>query len=949
MEQALNDLIRTKEKRIKTSIIFQIVDMIIDNMTDQIKVDLIELNNTSSKYKNLYLIKGDIFPTPRINDFLAVNELYLDYDEYYLKIKLFLNAKIDTSKDIVNKSNIISEENDLGGINLVNYFKKLLNNQGEFLSSIFIVNNLDNELNNYQLLNLKNIKKYIISFNSINALTKEQVIMIDNFQVSKNNEIIMTDLTMTKTLEKDEQFFYVINRYMETECDIFKVIDVEDNFLILINCSKNLFKLKNNILNANLGKIIYIGNFSLKKLDNKFQLIIINKDTYIKISKDVFIDVKKLSICKLSCIKFYIKDFMENNQYEFLVINNITQKITEKEIYFIFSTINQKYLDYFSIEILLKHKDKNEPTKNFNFLLYQGFLNKINLFVNISTPKTYFYEYYYLNLYNIIDNNIGTLLLEDGTKVEIDAYDNFNSQNRRRINLMNVTINSFNLNKNKVDPDIKNIISNITFNSVQICNLIKDNIEHIFGIFNIGDYKIPDMESNDIFDDYYDVFGNIYEELVKKNYYIEEETFSEYIDKYDKCNLDKNISHFLIKFNEDITLSQYKTRLGYLICYYYALKRKKKEFPKIFATILFNINLLLSNKRIELIKKLRIISFYLRTKVENPYSSIQLHFFEELKKLNPKNAYTLANEFNLNEINNLNEFSRLFLAYIQLDSYILYNHFKNTKSYTFSMEPLYLTKLHLKSNYEEFFFTTRDKSENYTYQALDEKITIINEKNLFKKEKYDDGIIEITEDKESKNYAFSASMEFRHKKNCHRKFARKNLGENSPTTYFKDLKFETTKKKVKQTNEIKFESGEMIEKFISTDESIINDLKTKLIYGELLDYNLFIDKNFDDLLKRMKEINTQNISKGKNEPKKKSDVEKNEKSDKSYINSQKSKKEIELMKRYEEIGVIIAGDIIYSKSGRENIKYYKNSELFINSEDVKNGKNKEIKDDDGKI
>ena len=549
MKQALNDLIRTKEKRIKTNIILQIVDMTIDNMTDEIKVDLIELNNIPSKYKNLYLIKGNIFPTPRINDFLAVNELYLDYDEYYLKIKLFLNAKIVTSKDIVNKSNIISEENDLGGINLVNYFKKLLNNQGEFLSSIFIVNNLDNELNNYQILNLKNVKKYFISFNSINALTKEQVIMIDNFQVSKNNEIIMTDLTMTKTLEKDEQFFYVINRYMETECDIFKVIDVEDNFLILINCSKNLFKLKNNILNANLGKIIYIGNFSLKKLDNKFQLIIINKDTYIKISKDEFIDVKKLSITKLSCIKFYIKDFMENNLYEFLVINNITQKITEKEIYFIFSTINQKYSDYFSIEILLKHKDKNEPTKNFNFLLYQGFLNKINLFVNISTPKTYFYEYYYLNLYNIIDNNIGTLLLEDGTKVEIDAYDNFNSQNRRRINLMNVTINSFNLNKNKVDPDIKNIISEISFNSVQICNLIKDNIEHIFGIFNIGDYKIPDMESNDIFDDYYDVFGNIHEELVKKNYYIEEETFSEYIDKFDKCNLDKNISHFLIKFN----------------------------------------------------------------------------------------------------------------------------------------------------------------------------------------------------------------------------------------------------------------------------------------------------------------------------------------------------------------------------------------------------------------
>ena len=217
---------------------------------------------------------------------------------------------------------------------------------------------------------------------------------------------------------------------------------------------------------------------------------------------------------------------------------------------------------------MLHHANKTEANKKFNFLLYQGFLNKINLFINIKASKTYFYEYYYLDLCNNLDINGGTLLLEDGTKVEIDAYDNFTSQNRKRINLMNVTKNSINLGKNKVKSELKQIISKISFNSIQICSLIKDNNEKIFGIFNIEDFKAQIFENNDNFDDYYDDFGNIYEELVKKYFKINNDTFKEYINKYDKCKLDKKISHLLLNLDENITLSQYKTRLGYLICYY---------------------------------------------------------------------------------------------------------------------------------------------------------------------------------------------------------------------------------------------------------------------------------------------------------------------------------------------------------------------------------------------
>jgi hypothetical protein len=66
--------------------------------------------------------------------------------------------------------------------------------------------------------------------------------------------------------------------------------------------------------------------------------------------------------------------------------------------------------------------------------------------------------------------------------------------------------------------------------------------------------------------------------------------------------------------------------------------------------------------------------------------------------------YCLADEFNLGEINNINEFIRLFMGYFQLDSCILFNYQLKYNSYSFSIEPLSMVKYHLKSNYEGFQF-----------------------------------------------------------------------------------------------------------------------------------------------------------------------------------------------------------------------------------------------------
>ena len=88
----------------------------------------------------------------------------------------------------------------------------------------------------------------------------------------------------------------------------------------------------------------------------------------------------------------------------------------------------------------------------------------------------------------------------------------------------------------------------------------------------------------------------------------------------------------------------------------------------------------------------------------------------------------------------------------------------------------------------------------------------------------------------------------------------------------------------------------MAESFISSDENKINQLKTRLIYGDLFNEKLFYNDNFKELFNKMDEIKS--------------------------IESKKSKKENEIKK--EEIG-IKKSDI--DKSGKikkikDNLKRY---------------------------
>ena len=215
----------------------------------------------------------------------------------------------------------------------------------------------------------------------------------------------------------------------------------------------------------------------------------------------------------------------------------------------------------------------------------------------------------------------------------------------------------------------------------------------------------------------------------------------------------------------------------------------------------------------------------------------------------------MAYKYNIEEIQKTTESSRLFMGYLQLDSYILTNHLiKEEKSYSLSIEPLFIIKNHLLQAYEGFFLIGNSNNNRFAQSITDEKITTININKIFEfsnilsLEAFD----KIEKPHILKNHAFAVSMEFRNENNSHHKKNKKNIHITSPIYYFdkeniKKIMYDKNKK-------IHGEDGRLIEVLIDEDRDIILSLKADIIYGNLLDTKFFIQKDFEELKKEMNKI-----------------------------------------------------------------------------------------------
>ena len=873
----------------KCQVNFQAVIIEINSKNEKMSLTIRSLKNEGICYKGLYAIKGEIFPTPKINNIIQIKEIQYKLDDDF-NIGLFLKLSISEEKSLIsqeNNNNIL----DFSAPNIINELKKQLKITQNLSSNIFIIE--DNSNDKYSLRCIQNNGIYILTKNSKNheySLKKNNIIYILNYIEDKNN-IKLTLISLVEKLTEENLFILLEKKKIEKEkMFIGKIVEINKKVgsIILLNYEKQLFQKKeNNIFKFNedkleknekeiilekkelseseedkyneieeekeyigLGQFFILTNYQIKKQENDENDIPELKETnnsFIFYSKQNLYFSDKIQLNKLSVIQIYFLDFSyKNNFYNVIDINQIKIDINKPKMNIIIETDRIKNYDYYPIFIQLI-SDQNKlfyKNKIFSFNLMHGILNKINAFVNISDDNSYFYEYIFYFLDGIFLQKEISIKINKEKKI-INIFDNFESSNRLRFNILNIPFqNECKINKLKNSK------------SLMVCEIFneKKNSKKL-GVFNIEEILtiIPKLKSNKIFDDYYDNFGFILDSLPIINN--ENEFINLCIKKYNDINFEEKKINFLevSNYEEEISLSQFKTRIGIIVSYYLnkCNKIKRERFLNSINEIFRNIQTQKNN--LSYIQFLRLFKFLIKKKYAN--KSYEIYFTCELNKYSP---YLAAYKFNKEEINNIKELSRLFMGYLQIDSYILTNNLIEDKrkdhcSYSFSLEPLFMLKHHLLQTYEGFFLVESSDEERYAQSITDEKITIINTKKIFEFSNLSmEEIEEIKEPHILKNHAFSLSMEFRHENNTHQKKNQKNIHIVSPMYYFDKMEIKIIQ--YKKNGKIQGEDGQFIENLIDENRDVIISLQGDIIYGELLDYNLFIQKDFNLLKAKMYEI-----------------------------------------------------------------------------------------------
>ena len=873
-------------------------------------------------YKGIYIDINKIKEEYKINDIIKIYVISIIKNERNIYLYLYMHCK---NLDIENE-NIIenNEENNIYDLSPQSIITTLDTNIN-YKSDIFIYKKENKEQFLFPILTEE---KFIIDNNSKikdfeNFILKDEVkndslIIIDNY-ILNNNKISFNNFTLFNKvkLEYLDEYFKVKFNYNYKEDIILyklnenknnfillKVIDIQDKYIICIDYFLNMCKISkdNEKINSinDVYTIIFIKNF-VTTVENPFYILKFRENSKIYIFDNSFGDI---FLNNLTIINFNFIDYLkpkEKNYFNLIKFkkNNFSFEISEDSVYCIlFQKFNLNY-NFYPFYIKLKNHNKKE-IRGYKFILYLGLLNNVNCLINYFGEESYSIEYFYYNFDYNIENKLPEFhtIKSNDKEYKVTKSDHFDSKARKRFIILNyydienVKIYKDKLNKKKMDEpkDEKQIKKNeIALEKYEIEDIISDDEEvypeiknyisllfiffyekqkkNLLGIYDINDIKDCIPPKKEIYKPKgeYKIFYKFFN-IMNGDINLKKEEKNDYLKSLKKYTNDSDIEELVTEFNKDFSNINYENYIIYInLClfYYYNLIDSKDGLISDFK-IKFDI---LKKIKMNLYDKIRIFRFscreYFRTSYEK--RTIQLFFMNNLGK---ENSYRLAINYNKMMINNLNENSKLFIPFLQLDSFILYNYFINSNSYTLSLEPLIVTKKHLLSSYEDFFFTCRQKEKNklltLAFQCDKTDVTTINEYGLFPNDVCD------TLNINGKDYAVPITIELLHERNGHSKKSKKSKRKPTPLYFYKKKKIVKANKNYQDndTNISKGEAGRLVEYFIRYKKvSLIDDLEYKFSFGSILDkVNLFTSKNFKDLSNEINEIKNKNKSQPKNSP-----------------------------------------------------------------------------------
>ena len=842
MENIINQLIEQPDKSLKINERFLVKNVDLRNDLDQIRLDL---QQDDKEYKCLVMEKGYTFPIPAQNDILLVDTIYLKYSQEF-QFKLYIKGKIDKNNKTLENKKVLHEYSfeykyifdTLSKISKVTIFKDK--------SSVFrIINIVHDENYIAHLRDLSDSKIYYLNLdkNKLNIIKKDKFLWIYNYE-KKEDCIFDNKLTTLEILEEDKMISFLVRYFYDKNITIFEVIDIDNGNITLINKKKEICKINNcsNLIKdygINFCSIIIICNYNIKG-NNEIEII---KDTFIYKFNEKSYFLKDILINSYAVLKFHFIDFeKDNNIFDSVYYDERTSiKIKNDIEYLVIDSCVDKIYDYYPVNLTLFNSTKEESkTITFTVYLYQSVMNKINVFLNTKSSKRYFYEYLIYNL----DDELGKFEKKiniDNIEYNINISDSFGSLNRKRLSIMNIPY-----------QDSEILEEEITGNSIQICELIKGKNKKIIGIFNIDFFEIEEI-SCAYFDNYYPSFGDIYDMIIEYNDKNSEKIMNTLIAKLKSINLKSLSESDNVNFNKvdlfenSMTLSQFKTRVGLIIIKYINdyINISDKKYLNEVITEISSMFEQIKDENFEFLEVIRILIFTLENiLVRKSSSKIKLKL---VSKLNSNSPYTLAYNFNKDQIKSLNEYSALFQAYLQLDSYQSFNYIHSMQTHNFSLELVFILKHQLLSTYNDFFYVKTEINDENVYFDSKTKIVVINEYELFGPNFKEEEIIQ--NQKNVNDYAMSLSMNFLRENDGRYKYKIKNHIFNQSLIYFRGLKIELNISNYSSI--IIGESGRIIENFICKNRDIIKLLSKVLIFGEFFKKEYFDQKDFKNLIKEV--------------------------------------------------------------------------------------------------
>ena len=574
MNGILNSLFITKDRSIGVNIEGDVAK--IDDQNELVSVDV-----KSDKYylKALTFYKSDIFPNPVEGDTILINNISYKQDDYFNPIILMHGNIVKKMKPLIN----VPKEStfDFSQNKIMDTLKNQLIINKNLKSNLFLIIESNDEIY-YKLKCLENNELYFIN-KTIDIhesnLKAKNIIYINNYdeEFTFSKKIIkLTKLCFIEIMNGENLFILLENQKEISDKFLWgKIIekDEKNEMIKVMDGNKRILKFQKYMENAELGQYFLFSNYIIKN-----NIIELNDNSFSYFSEQELYFSNKIKLNQFSALQFHFIDFKENdNIFNVIQIQgNIEENPIENNQLEIVTNINSLNVIYklIPIKMQLRECQGSMYGKEFIVEISQGLLTKINAQINYKSENSFSYEYLYMffdetNIYDKIK-----IIKINNKEIKINIFDNFDSKNRIRFNIVNIPFqDEFDLKIPLKEINSKN-------NSFLVCETFKkdNDASNIYGIFNLNEIyenKPLPFNPNITFNRYYNVFGNIYDSM--KNNFTDDAALK-FIDMCSKkFKYEAMLSIKTIFFDEGLTISQLKTRMEILISYYLSSKKIPSE------------------------------------------------------------------------------------------------------------------------------------------------------------------------------------------------------------------------------------------------------------------------------------------------------------------------------------------------------------------------------------